>query len=528
MRTRLVDVQKIVVALVAIIVLLLPYGCSGTGESASENGMLVLYGGSPSTLDPANCADSTAASYMVEIFSGLVTLDSNLEVVPDIAESWDVSPDGKMYTFHLRDDVYFHDGRNVTADDFKSSIERAADPETNSRVAEAYIGDIVGVTEKLAGLADEVGGVRVIDDRTLEITIDAPKAYFLSKLTHPVSYVVDQNNVETGDDWWRDPNGTGPFKLQEWSSGLRIVLERNDYYYRGVAKLEEVVFLLQGNSMTLYENGGIDIVGVGAADIDRVLDPDNSLNKELVYTPELSLFYIGFNVNVAPFNDAKVRQALCYAVDKEKIVDVLTKSTVSAAWGILPEGIPGYSEDLAGLEFNISKAQQLLAESSYRDGLPPIVLSVQGSCAGVPSIDVAIAYMWQENLGIDIEVEALDFSTLIQEAREGELQAFEVGWIADYPDPENFLDMIFHCGSVENYTGYCNSSVDALLEQARVTSDIDGRMELYHLAEQAIVQDAPCLPLWFGQNYYLVKPYVKGFNPAPTIISSLKDVWIER
>jgi ABC-type oligopeptide transport system substrate-binding subunit len=108
------------------------------------------------------------------------------------------------------------------------------------------------------------------------------------------------------------------------------------------------------------------------------------------------------------------------------------------------------------------------------------------------------------------------------------LQAFKVGWIADYPDPENFLDMIFHCGSVENYTGYCNSSVDALLEQARVTSDVDGRMEIYHLAEQAIVQDAPCLPLWFGQNYYLVKPYVKGFNPAPTIISSLKDVWIER
>jgi len=520
--------NRIAILVIAIIVLLLPYGCSGPIESTSRDGMLVMFRGSPSTMDPANCADATAASYMVEIFSGLVTLDSNLEVVPDIAESWDVSPDGKTYTFHLRDGVYFHDGRNVRADDFKYSIERAADPETNSRVAESYIGDIVGVTEKLAGLADEVGGVRVIDDRTLEITIDAPKAYFLSKLTHPVSYVVDRNNVGSEDDWWRNPNGTGPFKLQEWSSGLRIVLERNDNYYRGVAKLKEVVFWLQGNAMTMYENGGIDIVGVGAGDIDRVQDPDNPLNKELVYTTELSLYYIGFNVNVAPFNDAKVRQALCYAVDKEKIVDVLTKNTVSAAWGILPEGIPGYSDDLAGLEFNVSKAQQLLSESSYRDGLPPIVLSVQGSCAGVPSSDVAIAYMWQENLGIDVEVEALDFSTLIQEAREGELQAFEVGWIADYPDPENFLDLIFHCGSVENYTGYCNSSVDALLEQARVTSDVDSRIELYHAAEEAVVQDAPCLPLWFGQNYYLVKPYVKGFNPASTIISSLKDVWIER
>jgi oligopeptide transport system substrate-binding protein len=528
LRTRLVGVQKIVVALVTIIVLLAPAGCSRATESASSAEMLILSGSEPSTLDPANCADSTAAGYMVEIFSGLVTLDNNLEVVPDITESWNVSSDGKTYTFHLREDVYFHDGRNVKAGDFKYSIERAADPETNSRVTESYLGDILGVSEKLAGLANEVEGVRVVDDRTLEITIDAPKAYFLSKLTHPVAYVVDQDNVEAGDDWWLNPNGTGPFKLQEWSSGTRIVLERNDNYYRGVAKLEEVVFLLQGNSMTLYENGGIDIVGVGSADIDRVQDPDNSLNKELVYTPELSLYYIGFNVNVAPFDDAKVRQALCYAVDKEKIVDVLTKNTVSVAFGILPEGIPGYSEDLSGLEFNVSKAQQLLAESSYRNGLPPIVLSVSGSCAGIASADVAIAYMWQENLGIDVKVEALDFTTLIQEGREGKLQAFEVGWIADYPDPENFLDLIFHCGSVENYTGYCNSSVDALLEQARVTSDVGSRMELYHSAEQSVVQDAPCLPLWFGQNYYLVKPYVKGFNPASTIISSLKDVWIER
>ena len=513
---------------IAIVIMLLPYGCSGTTESTSRDGMLVLYGASPSTLDPANCADATAASYMVEIFSGLVTLDSNLSVIPDIAKSWNISSDGMVYTFHLREGVRFQDGREVNASDFKYSIERAADPGTGSQVAESYLGDIVGFKDKLSGKADNVSGVLVVDARTIAITIDAPKAYFLSKLTHPVAYVVDKNNVEMGDDWWRNPNGTGPFKLQEWSSGLRIILERNDNYYRGVAKLKTVVFLLQGNSMTLYENGGIDIVGVGAADIDRVLDPDNPLNKELMYTPELSLYYIGFNVNVAPFNDAKVRQALCYAVDKEKIVDVLNKNTVSVAWGILPEGIPGYSEDLAGLEFNISKAQQLLAESSYHNGLPTIVLSVQGSCAGISAADVAIAYMWQENLGIDVEVEALDFSTLIQEGRGGGLQAFEVGWIADYPDAENFLDMLFHCDSVENYTGYCNSSVDALLEQARVTSDVGSRMELYHSAEQATVQDAPCLPLWFGQNYYLVKPYVKGFNPAPTIISSLKDVWIER
>lgn len=513
---------------VAIIFLLTLSGCSGKPESSSSNEMLVISGSEPGTLDPANCEDATEASYMVEIFSGLVTLDSNLSVVPDIARSWDISPNGTVYTFYLCSNVLFHDGRRVTADDFKYSIERAADPETGSHVAESYLGDIVGVNEKLAGLADEVRGVRVIDERTIEITIDAPKAYFLSKLTYPVAYIVDRYNIESGDDWWFHPNGTGPFQLQEWSSGLRMTLERNDDYYRSPVRLATVVFLLQGNSMAMYENGGIDIVGVGTADIDRVKDPENPLSKELVYTPELSLYYIGFNVKVSPFDDAKVRQALCYAVDKERIVDVLRKNTASVAWGILPEGMPGYDEGLSGLEFNISKAKQLLAESSYGDILPPIVLSVQGSCAGVPATDIALAYMWQENLGVNVSIEALDFDTIMQGAREGKLQAFELGWIADYPDPENFLDMLFHCDIVENYTGYCNRSIDTLLEQARLASDYDSRMELYHMAEEAIVQDAPCLPLWFGQNYYLVKPYVKGFAPSPTITSWLKDVWIER
>ena len=527
MRMRRVDVRTIVILLVAAIVLLLPCGCTGTADPVS-GGTLVLFGSSPVTLDPANCVDSVAAGYMVEIFSGLVTLDSNLEVVPDIAESWNISSDGMTYTFHLRDNVYFHDGTEVTADDFKYSMERAADPATGSRIAEAYIGDIAGVTEKLAGLADDVSGVRVVDEYTLEITIDAPKAYFLSKLTHPVAYVVDQSNVETGDDWWLNPNGTGPFKLQEWTSGSQIILERNEDYYRGAAKLNSVIFRLQGNAMMTYENGGIDIVAVGAANIDRVLDPDNALNKELVSGSELSLYYMGFNVNEAPFDDPKVRQALCYAVDKEKIIDILYRDTVSLAYGVLPEGMPGYSDELSGLEYNVSKAQQLLAESGYRYNMPPIVLSVSGDCAGVSSADIAIAHMWQENLGIEVSIEALDFTTLITEARDGELQAFQVGWIADYPDPENFIDLLFHCGSVENYTGYCDTAIDSLLDQARLEVDTQSRMELYNAAEQAIVSDAPFFPLWYGRNYYLVKPYVKGFNPAPTTISFLKDVWVER
>ena len=201
-------------------------------------------------------------SYVAEIFSGLVTLDQNLKVVPDIAEKWDVSDDRKTYTFYLRKEVKFHDGRPVTAQDFKYSIERAANPATLSPTAENYLGDIVGVKDKLNRKAAEVSGVQVIDDYTLKITIDAPKAYFLAKLTFPTAYVVDKNNVERGGRTWTDkPNGTGPFKLQEYVRSQRLILAKNENYYGDVKpKLDEVQFILAGGSfMTMYENGDLGI-----------------------------------------------------------------------------------------------------------------------------------------------------------------------------------------------------------------------------------------------------------------------------
>jgi oligopeptide transport system substrate-binding protein len=496
------------------------------GQSGSEE--LTLFGAAPSSLDPAQCADATSAYYLVEVFSGLVTLDSDLNVICDIAESYKVSSDGTIYTFSLRDGVRFHDGKQVTADDFKYSIERAADPAISSAVAEVYLGDIVGFNEKLDGEAAEVSGVRVVDSKTLEITIDAPKAYFLSKLTHPTAFVVDSEDVASGDEWWKQPNGTGPFRLVVWEEGQRIVLERNEHYYRGVARLEGVTFLLRGSSMMMYENNQIDIASVGANNIDRVLDPDNPLNKELVIAPELSVYYISFNNVMPPFDDVKVRQALCHAIDKDKIIEVLAKGVVSRASGILPPGMPGYNEGLNGLGYNVTLAQQLLAQSSYHGSMPPVVLSVMGGCTGVSAIDSAIAWMWQENLGVNVTIQCVEAQTFPDDLREQGLQMFQIGWIADYPDPENFLDVLFHSQSAENHTAYNNSAVDALLEEARVEGNLSARLAVYQDIEQIIVTDAPWLPLYFGQDYYLVKPWVKGFAPSPMVNSLLKDVWVER
>jgi len=259
-----------------------------------------------------------------------------------------------------------------------------------------------------------------------------------------------------------------------------------------------------------------------------VLDPSNPLNEELVIVPELSLGYVGFDTTTPPFDDEKVRQALCHAVDREKLIDVLLKGLVSPASGILPPGLPGYSGGVEGLAYDVALAQQLLAESEYQDGLPPVVFSVSGTGAAVGGHTEAIAWMWQENLGIEVEIEVVDFDTFLGELRGGAYQAFEIGWVADYPDPENFLDLLFHSDSVENHCGYSNPLVDQLLEEARVETDVDQRLALYHEAEQAIVDDAAVLPLWFQTSHYLVKPYVRGYSPAPMGIPILKDVWVDR
>jgi oligopeptide transport system substrate-binding protein len=503
--------------------------------SGPKGATLNLVGSDPPTLDPHLSMDATSAAYIVEIFSGLVTLNPDLEVVPDIAGRWEVSEDGTVYTFYLRDDVKFHDGKAVTARDFKYSFERACDPWTGSVVADTYLSDIVGAKEKLYGFADEVSGVEVVDDHTLQITIDAPKPHFLGKLTHSTAFVVDKDNVERGGRTWTDkPNGTGPFKLKEYRFGRQIILEPNDLYY-GETKpsVEQVNFILAGGSaMTMYENGELEAVPVGLSDIERVTDPTNPLNKELTIVSTMSTFYLGFNVNQPPFDDIKVRQAFNYALDKQRIMDVIYKKTVPAATGIVPPTMPDYhNEDLEVLSYDPDKALQLIAESKYGDvaDLPEITLYVTGAGGATSRMIEAVVGMYKENLGIDIAIQQTEWATFLSDISQEEnpYQMYSLGWIADYPDPENFLDVLFHGEKSENHMGYSNPEVDELLEEARTEQDPEERLQLYQEAEQIIINDAPWVPLFYEVEYWLTKPYVKGMIYPPMIIPKLQYVSIE-
>jgi oligopeptide transport system substrate-binding protein len=489
-----------------------------------------MFGVDPITLDPAVSAEMTSHEYVAQIFGGLVRLDDNLESVPDIAERWEISEDGRTYTFYLREDVTFHDGKGVTAGDFKYSWERACDPATGSHVAGTYLGDIVGVGDVLAGKASGISGVKVVNDYTLEVTIDAPKSYFLSKMTYPTAYVVDRDNVMEGGEWWRQPNGTGPFKLKEWSEENLLVLERNKNYYGEVAGVEQVVFQLwSGVPMRMYETGDIDVTDVSISYIDRATDEAGPFYRELEIVPELSFGYIGFNSTRPPFDDVNIRRAFSMAVDKDKLVSLVFRDLVQRADGILPPGMPGFNENLTGLGYDVDRAKELIAASEYGDvsGLPPITITTSGYGGMISQELEAIIQEWRTNLGVEVMVRQMEPQRFLYHLKQEKDEMFYIGWVADYPHPQDFLDVLFRTDADNNFGEYTDARIDALLDQAAVEVDTELSFDLYQQVEQLLVDEAACLPLWFGRNYILVKPYVKGYELNPMGYAMLNKVTIQ-
>lgn len=514
------------VLLSALVAALLATSC----QPSREQEVLNLWDAGPLTLDPAISSELTSHAYVMQIFSGLVCFDDELKPAPDIAKNWQRSQDGKTYTFFLNKEVRFHNGKEITAQDFKYSWERACTPKTGSQTAATYLGDIIGVNDMLEGKTTEIRGIEIINDYTIKVTIDAPKAYFLSKLAYPTAFVVDKANVESGTEWWRKPNGTGPFKLKQWKQDELLSLEPNELFYRSPPKINRVVFhLLAGVPMAMYETGEIDVAPVHQHYIDRATDESGPFYKELSMFPELSLFYIGFNTQKPPFDNVDIRKAFCHAVNKERVIKLTLKEMVIEADGILPPNIPGYNKNLQGLDYDIATAERLITSSKYGSAadLPPITLTTSGWGGNIPEYLGAIIQDWHQNLGVEVTVRQLEPEVFPYHLKEEVDEMFISGWIADYPDPQNFLDLLFHTGAEYNTGNYTNPDLDTLLDQASVEPDETARLALYQKAEQILVNEAPCLPLWFGQNYVLVKPYVKNYKLTDFGIPSLNQVYIQ-
>ena len=489
---------------------------------------LVLAGGestNPRSYDPA----TTLSSGDKRVFSGLVSFDPALNLTPDLAERWEVSADATLYTFFLRQNAKFHDGRPVTAQDVVYSWERAANPALASDTVLTYLGDTVGVREMTEGKADHASGLKIIDDHTLQVTIDAPKPYFLLKLTFATAFIVDKANVESGEEWYRTPNGTGSYKLIEWKRFERQVYEANQDFYLGAPSIPYIIVqLYSGEGERLYESGEIDITGVYS--VDRFTDPAEPLHNELLTGVDLCTDFMVFDTTRPPFEDVKVRKAFSMAFNRQKFIDVLFDGHALPATGLYPPGLPGFNLTLQGLPYDPAQARQLLAQSKYGGpaGLPPIVFSDLGVGSYINGDVAALAEMWEQDLGVTITVENLEPNYYYDQVYAGNHgQLIRGGWCADYPDPENFADVLFHTGSPQNNGGYSNSQLDTLLEAARVEQDVTQRIAMYQQAEQMIVDDAAALFTTYSLSYQLVKPYVKGYVFTPIDIPIERYMWVE-
>lgn len=507
-----------------------PGGSStGSGAQICESKVLIVPGSEPlAPFDPILVGDEATAEYIVEIFGGLVTLDRDLEVAPDLAESWQVSPDGLVYTFKLRTNALFHDNTRVTANDFKYSFERAADPANASPTVKAYLGRIKGLDDKLTGKANDVSGVRVIDAQTLEITLTQPEPVFIQELTYPVAYVVKQSQIEQDPrNWTRKPIGTGPFKIVEFSPAEKIRLVRNERYHLGAPLLEEVLFELGGGSIsTRYQNDEIHIGFVPALNLKDIAEGSSDLSKEYVPVPQAAVSYITLNPSQPPFDDVKVRQALAMSVDKAGINDVLLYGYNRVADGILPPDIPGYKESVSGFKYDVEGAKKLLAESKYAGNFPRIILTYGGSGGNSPETLVAIQDGWKQ-LGLDVQLQAVDTAALLREQRRGTFQMLSEGWIADYPDPGNFIEKLFSSDSPLNYTKYRNADVDRLIQQAASEPDERKRADLYTQAEQLIVNDAVTIPMYWPVEHTLIKSCVVNYPALPLAIPKYRYIDID-
>ena len=482
----------------------------------------------PPTLDPHLVADTVSAGVVYEVFSGLVAVNTDLAIVPDLAESWTISADGTVYTFKIRPNARFHDGRPVTAADFVYSINRATSAELDSPVAPTYLGDISEVTAP--------------DERTLRIAIDAPKSYFIAKLTYPTAFVVDRDNPPSDVMPFRSPNATGPFRLSEYTPGQQLTLTRNEHYLPTPPHLDRVELNLAGDgadALALYRAGAIDLADVDGAALPGLQADGEPLASELHFGPPgFRVEYIGMNVDTPPFDDADFRYAMNLAVDKAAITEGVFGGLRQPADGILPPGFPGHNPDLAGLPYNPERARRLLAESQYAnpDTRPAITLTVRADDDGMaPAEYRQLAEQWRQHLGVAVELQPMEWGVYVDALYRQRFQSFALGWTADYPDPQNFLDILFHSDSDANFTGYANPQVDALLEAARVAPAMDDRIASYRQAEQLLVDAAPWAPLWFGrkreisgEQVILLKPYVQGYALTPMVLPKLRYVSISR
>jgi oligopeptide transport system substrate-binding protein len=476
-----------------------------------------MLGANPVTLDPALVTDIYGGAIVRQIFDGLVQFDANLKPIPALAEFWEASRDGRTWTFALRQGVKFHNSREVTAQDVVYSFTRLLNATQPLPVAELFQ-HIQGAKEFKEGKATNVRGLQAQGRYTFRMVLGEPLASHLIILGLAYTSVVPQEEVEKpGDDFGHAPVGTGPFKFVRWQPNQEIVLEANDQYYEGRPFIDTVIFKIVGGvkleqTFAEFLKGNLEETVIPSGKLEEVRVNPQYRRYQHVRRPTLSLLYLGFNTQIKPFGDRRVRQAFNYAVNKEVIVREVSKMGNVPAVGALPPWLLGYDPDLQGYDYNPAKARELLAEAGYPNGTGfPVVQLWSGHEAKSTKAELAAYQKYLADIGVQVELHfTSDWPAFRARLEQGTLSMFRLIWLTDMPDPDNVLFPLLHSASPANRTFYHNPRVDQLLEQARQELDEAQRITLYREVEHIVLHDAP----WITQHYsileYLYQPYVQG------------------
>ena len=502
------------------------------------------------SLDPAFSRDQANIWGVHQMFNGLVQLDSSLNIKPSIAKDWNISEDGKTYTFYLRDDVLFHEHelfdnkqeRIVTAHDFVYSFNRLLDPETASPGAWVF--------NNVKQTGNEYA-FKAIDDTTLQIKLEEPFPPFLGVLTMKYCSVVPQKIVEEyGNEFRENPVGTGPFYFKMWEEDIKLVMLKNPDYFETDKEGNQlpyldavsVSFVIDKQSVFMnFIKGDLDFLsGLDASYKDELLTRNGTLNPKykdqikLLTQPYLNTEYLGFlvddsleRVGKSPLRHKKVRKAINYGFDRKKMMRYLRNNIGTPALsGFVPEGLPSFdSSKIEGYNYNPEKARRLLKEAGYPGGkgMPPITLSTTSSYLDLSKF---IQHQLQD-LGIEVEMNNMPPATLREMVAQSKLNFFRGSWIADYPDAENYLSLFYSgnfCPAGPNYTHFANAKFDSLYEKAQHITNDTVRHKLYHKMDNLVMEEAPVVVLYYDQVLRFVWKNIEGLGSNPLNLLTLKYV----
>ena len=466
----------------------------------------------PTTLDPALIVDVTGSTIAAKLFNGLVRLDEDLNIIPDIAESWSISRDGLSYIFKLNNNVKYTNKQIVKSYDFKYSFKRILDPKTRSPNT-WVLEKIEGAKDYLQGKTDDVKGLRIIDDHTLEIRLEKAFSPFLYLLTMSAAYVVSEEEVKRwGPDFSSHPVGTGPFMLKEWLPNRELRLERQESYFGKKPHIKGIVYRIipeDLTAMTEFELGNLDMVAVPGSEFSRYRNAEKWRDL-MVSVKGINTYYLGMNCARLPFSNVNIRRAMAIAIDRRKLLDTFYEGRGRVAAGPVPDLLRKWdAPDF--YEFNPQKAKDIVHQEGFAG--TTIHFYITADQEVVDMAEFIQSYIGKT--GLKVKIHQLEWSAYKEAINRGEPDMFWLSWWADYPDPEDFLFPLFHSsniGPAGNRTRYKNSEVDRFIELGQAAVNEKERNSHYEKAEQLVVRDAPWVFFWHKNDYMLRQPWIKGYK----------------